>query len=127
MPIAHTTRIRAARHYLHDLDGRSSVRRFVSVSGPHHGTLTAYLGWKIGTRQMRPGSRFLQDLNAGDGRWGDVEVSSFWTPFDLVVVPATSSVLEGANNQAFRVALHHQMLSDDRVLEAVIQALEPAE
>ena len=59
----------AARHYLHNLDGRSSVRRFVSVSGPHHGTLTAYLGWKTGTKQMRPGSQFLRDLNAGDGRW----------------------------------------------------------
>lgn len=115
----------ATRYFLGSLDGRASVRRFVSVSGPHHGTLTAYLNGRTGTKQMRPGSRFLQDLNTGDGRWGEVEVFSFWTPLDLVVVPATSSVLEGAHNQAFRVALHHQMLSDDRVIEAVIQALEP--
>ena len=39
----------AARHFLHCLDGRASVRRFVSVSGPHHGTVTAYLGWRTGT------------------------------------------------------------------------------
>jgi len=74
---------------------------------------------------MRPGGRFLSDLNAGGGRWGDLEVFSFWSPLDLVVIPATSSVLANAHNQAFRVALHSRMLSDDRVIEAVIQALEP--
>ena len=95
----------AVRYALHNLDGRSSVRRLVSVSGPHHGTLTAYLSWKAGTKQMRPDSRFLRDLNAGGGRWGDVEVFSFWSPLDLVVIPATSSVLEGAHNRALRVAL----------------------
>jgi len=113
----------AVRHALHNLDGLSSVRRLVSVSAPHHGTLNAYLSRKSGVTQMRPGSRFLSDLNAGGDRWGDLEVFSFWSPLDLVVIPATSSVLAGAHNRAFPVALHHQMLSDNRVIGAVIQAL----
>jgi len=113
----------AARYALHDLGGQSCVRRLVSVSGPHHGTLTACLGGRAGAKQMRPGSRFLRELNAGGGRWGDVEVFSFWSPFDLVVIPATSSVLKGAHNQSFGVVLHHLMPSDDRVIEAVIRAL----
>jgi triacylglycerol lipase len=117
----------ATRYALHSLGGRSSVRRFVSVSGPHHGTLNAYFSWKAGTKQMRPGSRFLRDLDASGDRWADVEVFSFWSPFDLVVIPASSSALEGADNRTFRVALHHQMLSDERVIEAVIQALAPAD
>jgi triacylglycerol esterase/lipase EstA (alpha/beta hydrolase family) len=116
----------AARYALDNLGGRSCVRRFISVSGPHHGTLSAYFGWKDGTKQMRPSSRFLRDLNAQGGRWGDVEVFSFWSPFDLAILPAASSVLEGADNRVFRVAMHHQMLSDDRVIEAVVQALTPA-
>jgi triacylglycerol lipase len=113
----------AVRSALRDQDVRSSVRRFVSVSGPHHGTLTAWLSRRAGVKQMRPGSRFLRDLNSGGGRWGDVEVFSFRSRFDLVVIPATSSVLEGAHNRVFSVAAHHQMLSDDRVIEAVVQAL----
>jgi triacylglycerol lipase len=117
----------AARYALRNLGGQSSVRRLVSVSGPHHGTLTAYLGWKAGVRQMRPGSQWLRDLNAGGGRWGDVEVFSFWSRLDLVVIPATSSILEGAHNRAFNVALHHHMFTDDRVIEAVVQALAPVE
>lgn len=117
----------AVRYALLNLGGRSSVRRLVSVSGPHHGTLAAYLSWKAGTKQMRPTSRFLRDLNAEGGRWGGVEVFSFWSPFDLVVIPASSSVLATAHNRAFPVALHHRMLSDDRVIEAVIQTLAPAD
>ena len=117
----------AVRYALRNLAGQSSVRRLVSVSGPHHGTLTAHFSWNAGVKQMRPGSRFLRDLNAGGGRWGDVEVFSFWSPLDMVVIPATSSVLEGAHNRAFGVALHHHMLSDNRVIEAVIQALASAD
>ncbi|MDZ4169522.1 MAG: lipase [Coriobacteriia bacterium] len=113
----------AARSALHDPDVRSSVRRFVSISGPHHGTVNAHLSWKSGTRQMRPGSRFLRDLEMDAERWGEIEVYSFWSPFDLVVIPARSSVLEGAQNRSFLVAVHHWMLSDDRVIAAVVQAL----
>lgn len=113
----------AVRYALHSLDGRSCVRRFISVSGPHHGTLAAYLSAKDGTKQMRPNSRFLRELNTGAARWGDVEVFSFWSPLDLVVTPAVSSVLEGAHNRAFPVAMHHRMLSDDRVIDAVVQTL----
>lgn len=115
----------AVRHALQNVGGLPFVRRLVTVSAPHHGTLTAYLSRKSGVTQMRPGSRFLRDLNAGGGWWGDLEVFSFWSPLDLVVIPATSSVLADAHNQAFRVALHSRMLSDDRVIGAVIQALEP--
>ena len=116
----------AARYALHHLEEQSSVqRRLVSLSGPHHGTLTAHLSWRAGVRQMRRGSQFLRDLNASDSR--SVEVFSFWSPFDLVVIPATSSVVEGAHNRAFRVMQHHQMLTDDRVIEAVAQALAPGD
>jgi triacylglycerol esterase/lipase EstA (alpha/beta hydrolase family) len=115
----------ATRCALQSLDGRSSVRRFVSVSGPHRGTVTAYLSGKTGPKQMRPGSRFLRELTADARGWDGIEVFSFWSPFDLVVIPASSSALEGAHNRSFPVAVHHWMLSDDRVLEAVVQALAP--
>ena len=117
----------AVRYFLQMPDGRASVRRLVSLSGPHHGTLSALLGWNVGIRQMRPGSAFLSQLNAGEGLWGDVEVFSFWSPFDLVVIPATSSVLDGAHNRAFGVVLHHWMLTDDRVIDAVVRALTSAD
>src|SRR5262249_53509313 len=47
------------RYYLQRLGGAARVRRFVSISSPHRGTLTAYLRRNAGARQMRPGSAFL--------------------------------------------------------------------
>jgi triacylglycerol lipase len=125
--VAYSMGALAARYFLQRLDGRSSVRRFVSLSGPHHGTLAAYLRWNAGSRQMRPGSPFLSDLNADGGQWGGVEIFSLWSPLDMTVIPATSSLLEGAHNRAFGVVLHRFMISDDRVIEAVVQALTGAD
>lgn len=113
----------AVRQFLHFLDGHRQVRRFISLSGPHHGTLTARLNFNSAGRQMRPGSTFLKELNAGEGNWGDVEVHSFWTPLDLTIFPSESSRLEGADNRTFPVMLHPLMITDRRVIQAVAEVL----
>ena len=105
--------------------GRGQVRTFVSISGPHHGTQTAWpLSMLAGVRQMRPGSTFLQTLATDPDPWGATAVHCLYTPFDLMIMPATSSILPRARSvQAVRVALHRLMLSDDRVLDAVVARL----
>ena len=113
----------AVRYFLQRQGGRSMVRRFISIAGPHHGTLSAYLCQNVGCFQIRPGSDLLHDLNADMDPWGDVKVSSFWSPLDLMVIPATSSLLVRAHNRAFIVILHPWMVSDKRVIEAVAQTL----
>lgn len=111
-----------ARWFIQQLGGRSSVRRFVSISGPHHGTATAYLRNVIGAKQMRPGSTVLRRLDEAD--WGDVDVISFWSRFDLMVIPAKSSRLEGARNRLVSVAFHRWMITDRRMLDELCDALD---
>lgn len=111
------------RWYLMRLGGATAVRKFVSLSGPHHGTLLGYLRWNAGGEQMRPHSPLLDDLARDEGQWGGVEVLSFWTPLDVMIVPASSSRLEGAAHQTFPVLVHPLMLCDGRVLDAVEAAL----
>ena len=113
----------AARYFIQALEGRSLIRRFVSIAGPHHGTLTAYLYWGKGSRQMRPGSSFLNALNAEENPWGEVEVFSFRTPYDSMVIPSKSSILTGACNRSFNVFAHYRMLYDKKVIEAVAEVL----
>jgi triacylglycerol esterase/lipase EstA (alpha/beta hydrolase family) len=112
-----------ARYWLMRVPGHVPVRRYVSISGPHHGTLIGYLRWNAGGEQMRPNSRLLLDLAKDEGQWGAVEVYSFWTPLDLVVVPAISSRLKGAVERTFPVVLHPLMMYDGRVISAVAEAL----
>jgi len=113
----------AARYFLQKLGGKHIVRRFVSISGPHHGTVNAWLRPGAGCRQMRPNSRFLQDLNRDPDPFGEVEVFSFYTPYDLMILPSRSSILNGARNHAFKVWLHPLMTFDHKVIEAVARSL----
>ena len=115
-----------ARYWMKRLNPPMAVRTYVSISGPHHGTWTGYLRFNEGARQMRVGSPFIQDLERDEGDWGGTIVYSFWTPLDLMIVPARSSRLKGAREKTFRVVAHPLMLFDERVLTAVVEALDGA-
>ena len=113
-----------SRHWIQRRGGKDRTRRFVSISGPHHGTVNAWLAPLDGVRDMRPGSAFLRDLHADPDPWGKVELHCLWTPFDLMIVPSSSSVLSSARtSQRFQVGLHRWMVSDRRVLDAVTAIL----
>jgi triacylglycerol esterase/lipase EstA (alpha/beta hydrolase family) len=112
-----------ARWWLVKLGGRQLSRRFISISGPQSGTLTAHLNRKPGVTDMRPGSDFLKALESDEEGFGDVEVLSMWTPLDLMIVPARSGVLKDSEVQKFWVALHPLMPSDGKVIAAVGEAL----
>ncbi|HZH76910.1 MAG TPA: lipase [Archangium sp.] len=112
-----------SRYYLQRLEGRHQVRRFVSISGPHAGTLLGWLRFNPGARDMRPGSELLRGLAADPAPFGDVQVFTLWTPLDLMIFPPSSSRLVGAHERMVPVALHPLMLRDGRVLRAVEDAL----
>lgn len=113
-----------SRHYIQRGGGKSTVRRFVSISGPHRGTLTAYGLPFDGARDMRPGSALLEGLDGDHDPWGEVEVHAVYTPFDLMILPPTSSVLAGARSvRRIGVPMHRFMIRDRRVLDHVAALL----
>lgn len=87
-----------SRHYIQERNGHARVRRFVSISSPHHGTLVAWLRVGEGACQMRIGSQFLDHLAAAESMKKLPPTTSFQTTTDLIIVPFTSSTLEGARN-----------------------------
>jgi triacylglycerol esterase/lipase EstA (alpha/beta hydrolase family) len=113
----------STRYWMQALGGQPRVRRFVSISGPHHGTRMAYLKRDPALVQMRPDSDFLRELNRHENPFGDTEVFSFWTPLDSTVVPAQSARLPGATERTFLVPLHQLMLSSPAVISATVEAL----
>jgi pimeloyl-ACP methyl ester carboxylesterase len=112
-----------SRYWLQRLGGKAAVRRFVSIAAPHGGTWTAYARWNAGGADMRPGSPLLTDLAADPLPWGDVQVSTFWTPFDLMILPGSSGRLAGAADRVFPVLIHPWMLTDRRVHAAIVSVL----
>jgi triacylglycerol esterase/lipase EstA (alpha/beta hydrolase family) len=116
-----------ARLYLEDFGGAARVKSFVSISGPHRGSLTAYALPLAGVRQMRPESALLARLKDDVSHLPEVAVHCLYTPFDAMIVPTHSSVLRGARSvHRLPVALHRWMLSDARVLSLVPRLLREA-
>ena len=114
-----------SRTYLQLLAGASHVRSFVSISGPHRGTWTAYGLPLAGVRQMRPGSPLLQRLGADVSHLERVAVHCLYTPYDTMIVPSASGVLSGARSvHRVPVLLHRLMLFDARVHQLVGDLLQ---
>jgi len=103
-----------ARHYLQARDGARTARAFFSISGPHRGTYSAYFYPGLGTRQMRPGSAFLNGLDSG-GLHG-LPVSTYRTPLDLMVLPASTTRLPQGNEVVAWCPFHSMLPGDPRVI-----------
>ena len=112
-----------SRHYLQALGGARRVRVFFSIAGPHAGTLNAYLYPGQGTRQMRPGSAFLQDLRAGRASLNGMPIHTYRTPMDLMVTPSTSSRIPGAPEVVIWSPFHSMLPSNARVVDHIASEL----
>ncbi len=111
------------RYYIQRLGGLQSVDRFVTIAAPHHGTCLANFNRRPGGQQMRPGSDFLRDLARDSDRLGPVQFTSFYTPLDLIIVPARSSEMPEASNVRLWAASHPSLILQKRCIRAVAKAL----
>lgn len=112
-----------SRYYLQRLGGINRVRRFISLSAPSHGTRIAYFNQGLGCVQMRPNSIFLRDLNRDAAMLSQINFTSIWTPYDMMIVPAKSSRMPVGDNIVVSVWNHAWMLTDIKSLNAIATAL----
>ncbi len=108
------------RYYLQRLEGLSKINKYVSISAPNNGTNMARTLPLKGIRQMRPDSDFLRDLNGDvDEQFSSLDCLFLWTPYDLMIIPAHSSILPVGKSFYIPVLTHKWMISDSRVLDKV--------
>lgn len=128
------SRVDMISHSMGGLSSRQCVKSFgcagevddwVSLAGANHGTATALLCalFLVTCQEMSPGSAYLTALNAapevtsGANSW-----ATLWSPNDGVIVPAQSTVLQGANNIQVSSAINHfSILTDQAVADRVLQ------
>ena len=113
-----------SRYYVQRLGGINRVQRFITISSPHNGTLTAYCLHLPGYLHMRPNSGLLRDLNQDVTMLKRLNFTSMWTPFDVMILPANSSRMPVGKEVKLNVLLHRQMVTDDRSLNALVEELE---
>ncbi len=113
-----------SRWYVQKLGGEERVQRLITLATPHNGTLFAYLPVNSpGLRQMQPESAFLTELNQDLSPLARLNFTSIWTPLDLTVFPATSSVMTVGTMVRLLLPHHRALLTHPRCLAAVVEAL----
>ena len=112
------------RQYMQVLGGALRTLAFFAISGPHRGTLTAYLYFGRGAEDLRPGSPLLSHLSQSEARLAGVRLFSYWTSRDLVIVPASSGRWAAAEHTLnVKTALHRFMPSHRGVCADIVHQL----
>jgi triacylglycerol esterase/lipase EstA (alpha/beta hydrolase family) len=118
--IAHSMGSLNSRWYIKFVKGgEANVDDWVSLGGPNHGTEAANICFSTACEEMRVGSKFLSELNAGDETPGAVNYGTWWSPCDEFINPDSSVPLEGASNHETACISHLALLSDQTVYEGV--------
>lgn len=112
-----------AQYYLVSPRINRPVNAFFAISGPMHGSLTAWLYPGKGTRDMRPGSEFLRQLTARRNIASLLPVFTYFTPLDLMIVPASSSRIPNARERLVWSPLHRAMLWSPSVAHDICKHL----
>jgi triacylglycerol lipase len=107
------------RWYIKFDGGESKVDDWVSLGGPNHGTETANACIQTSCVEMRVGSTFLKELNAGDETPGAVSYGTWWSPCDEIINPDESVILSGATNTKTACLTHAALTTDETVYKQV--------
>jgi len=121
--IGHSMGGMVARIFVQRHGGRARVRKLVTLASPHHGTWMAWLLPGRGVRELRPGSAFLRDLARDTDRLEGILVASYWTPFDLIIVPPRSSQLPVGRNVRVNLPHHQALVTYPRMARELVALL----
>ena len=118
--ITHSMGGLSSRWYVKFLGGDAKVDEWVSLGGPNHGTDFANWCFDVSCGEMRPGSAFLAELNAGDESPGLVNYRTWWSPCDEIINPDSSVSIAGATNTK-TACLSHSNLHEDATVYAQVR------
>jgi triacylglycerol lipase len=88
-------------------DGR--IVHAITIGTPHHGTWLARFAMSTNSREMRQGSRWLQDLRAAEPAGRGARFTCFYGHCDNIVFPASTAVLPGAEARHLPGVAHVHM------------------
>ncbi len=123
--VAHSMGGLAVRHWRAQPLNAARVHKIITIASPHHGTWLARFGTTANTAQMRPGSEFLQTLQALEASQGYGQFICFYSHCDNVAFPASTATLPGADNRHVPGQAHVVLAQHGLVFDALLATLLP--
>jgi triacylglycerol lipase len=111
------------RYYLQELGGIDRVGKLITISAPHYGSYLSYIYPGKGMKQLRPKSNFLKNLETKEFLLKSIDLFSYRTPLDLMIIPNNSSVWKIATNKRFISPMHSSMLINSKLINEIINQL----
>jgi triacylglycerol lipase len=106
--------------YIKELGGQQYVRHLASIAGANHGTTYATACTvDPSCVEMLPGSSFIQTVTSGDETPGTTKYATWYSACDGVIIPYTSTELNGATNNNVACQTHIGYLTDTVTLAKV--------
>jgi pimeloyl-ACP methyl ester carboxylesterase len=102
-------------------DGR--VCHAITIGTPHHGTWLARWAFSRNGRQMRLGSRWLQQVQAAETAARAARFTCFFGHCDNIVFPATHATLAGADNRHLSAVAHVHMAEHPQPFDELLRRL----
>lgn len=112
-----------SRYYLQCLNGISRTQTLITLGTPHNGSALAFFRSGEGFRDLRQGSLLLRTLKETEDSLRPLYPLSIYTPFDLMIVPYTSSIWRVAKNVSISVPIHCSLLSSPKVHRVIFSHL----
>jgi triacylglycerol lipase len=130
--LAHSMGGLVSRAYLRS-HGSERIARVITLGTPHHGTVLAQFSPGDNCKQMRRSDcktrscDWLEDLAASETAATRKLITSIYSRHDNIVVPPSSSMLEGAENIAFDGIGHVELAGRREIHDLVVTLTKDAE
>lgn len=113
-----------ARNYVQTASLRRRVKGVFLISTGSGGTWWARLSLNAHQRELATGSAFLRALNAQSEAWRSIPVHSYWTAFDLMIVPAVNSRWPASDATQVGCLFHPWMVRNPLVMADIASRLK---
>lgn len=126
MLVGHSMGGIVARFYTQELAAPGTVNTVITLASPHRGTYASYLAPGPASRDLRPGSRLIRQLQEG-ARPSNTRWLAYWSDLDPFVTPAVHAKLShpalNATNIRLRDTGHLSLLMSREVTGDVVDHL----
>lgn len=100
------------------------IHHAITIGTPHRGTWLARFAFSRNGRQMRAGSRWLQQLEQAEAAAPRMPLTAFYSACDNIVMPPALAVLPWADCRHLPACGHVQLVEHDAPWQAARQKLQ---